>query len=59
MTDYGKRNALHVETIDNPEKNARVLPLGVPSGCKNLFLLVMLENHEKNQVETVFACNST
>ncbi|XP_053378788.1 uncharacterized protein LOC123528066 isoform X3 [Mercenaria mercenaria] len=58
VTDYGQRITLHIELIDNPEKNARVLPLGVPSGCKHLFLLVILENHEKKQVETVFACNS-
>ncbi|XP_052821353.1 rho guanine nucleotide exchange factor 5-like isoform X2 [Mya arenaria] len=59
VTDYSQRNALHVEVIDNPDKNTRVLPYGVPGGCKNLLLLAMLENHEKKQVEMVLACNTT
>lgn len=58
VIDYGQRNTLHIELIENPDKNARVLPLGVPSGCKYLFLLVMLDNHEKTQVEMVLSCNS-
>ncbi|WAR15294.1 ARHGQ-like protein [Mya arenaria] len=55
VTDYSQRNALHVEVIDNPDKNTRVLPYGVPGGCKNLLLLAMLENHEKKQVQCVKA----
>ncbi|XP_046547057.1 LOW QUALITY PROTEIN: ephexin-1-like [Haliotis rubra] len=57
VTDYCQRNSLHVEAIDNVEK-CRLLPQGVPHGCKNLFLLVMLENFEKKQVEMVLACPS-
>ena len=58
VTDYSMRNAIHVETLDTPEKVNKYLPLGVPGGCKNLFLLVMLENYDKKMVECVFACNS-
>ncbi|XP_046360109.2 uncharacterized protein LOC124137724 isoform X2 [Haliotis rufescens] len=57
VTDYCQRNSLHVEAIDNVEK-CRLLPQGVPHGCKNLFLLVMLENFEKKQVEMVLSCAS-
>ncbi|XP_041378326.1 serine-rich adhesin for platelets-like isoform X2 [Gigantopelta aegis] len=57
VTDYCQRNSLHVEKIDSTEK-CRHLPLGIPSGCKSLFLMVILENHEKKQVEMVLSCNS-
>ena len=58
VTDYAKRNKLLIEEIDSIDKYTRVLPLGVPSGCNNLFLLVTLENCEKRQVEEVFSCGS-
>ena len=58
VTDYSMRNAIHVELLENQEKIAKHLPLGVPGGCKNLFLLVMLENYDKKMVECVFSCNS-
>ncbi|KAK3602432.1 hypothetical protein CHS0354_022219 [Potamilus streckersoni] len=55
VIDYAMRNALMVECIDNPEKS-RYLPNGVPSGSKNVFLLVLLENFMKKQVEMVLTC---
>lgn len=55
VTDYAKRNALHVENIDTPEKT-KLLPNGVPSGIKNLFIVALLENHEQRQVEMVLSC---
>ncbi|KAJ8320044.1 hypothetical protein KUTeg_001631 [Tegillarca granosa] len=58
VTDYGPRNALHVEVIDTAESKAKLLPQGVPSGCKNIFLVAMLENHEQKQVEMVLSCKS-
>lgn len=58
VTDYIQRNKLVIQEIDAVDKYARVLPLGVPTGCGNLFLLVMLENHEKKQVEEVYSCDS-
>lgn len=58
VIDHCQRNAVHVDLIDNPERNARLLPLGVPSGCKFLFLLVILENYQKQQVEFVCSANS-
>ncbi|XP_053378137.1 ephexin-1-like [Mercenaria mercenaria] len=58
VTDYIQRNKLVIEEIDNVDTYTRVLPHGVPSGCSNLFLLVMLENCEKRQVEEVYACDS-
>ncbi|XP_060579714.1 ephexin-1-like [Ruditapes philippinarum] len=58
VIDYAKRNKLLIEEIDSVDKYTRVLPLGVPSGCSNLFLLVTLENCEKKQVEDVFSCDS-
>ncbi|XP_062571518.1 uncharacterized protein LOC134233571 isoform X1 [Saccostrea cucullata] len=57
VTDYAKRNALHVENIDTPEK-AKLLPNSVPSGMKNLFIVALLENHEQRQVELVLSCKS-
>ncbi|XP_053378142.1 ephexin-1-like isoform X2 [Mercenaria mercenaria] len=58
VEDYCQRNKLVIEEIDNVDIYTRVLPLGVPSGCSNRFLLVMLENCEKRQVEEVYACDS-
>lgn len=58
VTDYIQRNKLVVEEIDAIERYTRVLPLGVPAGCANLFLLVKLENHEKMVEEEVYACES-
>ncbi|KAL3862356.1 hypothetical protein ACJMK2_008328 [Sinanodonta woodiana] len=55
VIDYALRNALMVQCIDNPEKS-RYLPNGVPSGTKNVFLLVLLENCMKKQVEMVLSC---
>ncbi|KAK6176851.1 hypothetical protein SNE40_015072 [Patella caerulea] len=57
VTNYCQRNSIHVESIDNVEKCPH-LPLGIPSGCKNLFLMVMLENNEDKQLEMVLSCNS-
>ncbi|KAL5014745.1 hypothetical protein ScPMuIL_009015 [Solemya velum] len=58
VLDYAHRNSLHVQVVDTVDKS-RYLPLGIPSGCKNLFLLVLLENFENKQVEMVLSCDST
>ncbi|XP_064610370.1 rho guanine nucleotide exchange factor 26-like isoform X2 [Liolophura sinensis] len=57
VIDCTKRNSVHCEVIQSPE-NFPLLPNGAPSGCKNLFLMVMLENHEGKQVELILSCNS-
>lgn len=56
VKDYCQRNALHVEMIDHPEKS-KFLPQGA-AGFKNLFLLALLSNHEKKQVEIVLSAKS-
>ncbi|XP_071147231.1 uncharacterized protein [Mytilus edulis] len=57
VTDYALRNALHVENVDHTDKS-RHLPQGAPSGCKNIFVVVLLENYEHRQVELVLTCKS-
>ncbi|XP_078337399.1 uncharacterized protein LOC111137825 isoform X4 [Crassostrea virginica] len=57
VTDYAKRNALHVENIDSPDK-AKLLPKEISSSTKNLFIVALLENHENKQVEMVLSCKS-
>ncbi|XP_060066680.1 uncharacterized protein LOC132546964 [Ylistrum balloti] len=57
VNDYAPRNALHVETLDNTDKS-RYLPQGAPSGCKNLFVVVLLENHEQKHTELILSCKS-
>ncbi|XP_033764186.1 uncharacterized protein LOC117345258 isoform X2 [Pecten maximus] len=57
VNDYAPRNALHVETLDTTDKS-RYLPQGAPSGCKNLFVVVLLENHEQKHTELILSCKS-
>ncbi|XP_069120774.1 uncharacterized protein [Argopecten irradians] len=57
VNDYAPRNALHVETLENTDKS-RYLPQGAPSGCKNLFVVVLLENHEQKHTELILSCKS-
>lgn len=58
VVDYGQRNLLHTEILDEPEQLNKFVPTGIPTGCKFLFVLVILENHEKKHVESIFSCNS-
>ena len=50
--DYAKRNSIHVENVEQGDKNK------LASGFKNLFRVVLLENHEQRQVELLFSCKS-
>ena len=57
MVDYASRISVHCDLIDD-ENVAKYLPNGIPGGCKNLFLMALLENHEGKHVEFVLACES-
>jgi len=57
VTDYALRNVLQVENLESQEKS-RYLPQGAPSGCKNIFVIVMLENHDQKCVELILSCKS-
>ncbi|CAH1774133.1 unnamed protein product [Owenia fusiformis] len=52
VIDYTSRINLHTELVDDD------LNTPVPVGCKNLFLLVLLENFENKHVEFLLACES-
>ncbi|XP_021366449.1 uncharacterized protein LOC110458828 isoform X3 [Mizuhopecten yessoensis] len=56
--DHAPRNSLHVEMLESTDKS-RYLPQGAPSGCKNLFVVVLLENHEQKHTELILSCKST
>ena len=57
VVDYAPR--IHVEaTYIEEEQYPHWLPNGVPGGCKNLFAMALLENHEGKNMEFIFACDS-
>lgn len=58
VTDYAKRNSLHVENLDSVDKTKKLFPTAAPSGFKNMFMVALLENHEQKQVELILSCKS-
>lgn len=58
VTDYAKRNNLHVENLDSVDKTKKLFPTAAPSGFKNMFMVALLENHEQKQVELILSCKS-
>lgn len=58
VTDYAKRNNLHVENLDSMDKAKKLFPTTAPSGFKNMFMVALLENHEQKQVELILSCKS-
>lgn len=58
VTDYAKRNSLHVENLDSMDKTKKLFPTAAPSGFKNMFMVALLENHEQKQVELILSCKS-
>ena len=57
MEDYASRNAVEATEI-NGDNFSKWLPNGVPSGCQNLFVLALVDNHEHRHAEFYFACES-
>ncbi|XP_074654636.1 uncharacterized protein LOC141908470 isoform X2 [Tubulanus polymorphus] len=56
--DYCSRISLHTELIDDPVNDPR-LPSHLPSNCtENLFILVLLENHDNKTVEFIVSVPS-
>lgn len=57
VVDYAWRSFIEANSITKPETCPK-LPNGVPSGCKYIFELIMLENYARKHVELMLACNS-
>ena len=53
MTDTAPRIAIHADIIQE-DQIVKYLPNGAPRGCRNLFMMVLLEK----TAEYIFSCDS-
>lgn len=58
VIDYATRISVDAQIVDD-EDIPRRLPRGVPSSCKHIFVMALLENHDNKSVEFFFSCQSS
>ncbi len=58
MVDHCARISVESHVIEDEDVTRWLGPSGAPRDCKNLFVMALLESHQREKVEFIFACSS-